>query len=383
MIREVLIAAAVLAGPGVAAAQQASPTSPTVSQLTVRAPDKNAPPAATIEVPSDDTALGQWASVWPADALKERLHGHVVLSCDIDRYGLAEWCKVASETPANKGFGAAALELRPTFKVKPAMGADGPIEAIVNVAIDFKPPDMGNVDWGAARYGGPTSGPMAAATQDVSGYGGPTLRRRAVSMLNNPVWASTVSYDDVSRAYPARAGDVEGYAVAHCEVARSGALSGCQIIKEDPDNRGFGKAALGLASKFRVAPQWTSAPHGDDIWVDIPIRFPPPGSNEPRSVTSPYWVAGFDPGQALKLFPAEAAAKGLTSGYGVAKCNVTKTGTLSDCAPEDADPEGLGFSEAAAELASTMRMNPWTTDGQPVDGAVVRIGVRLSLKADQ
>ena len=42
---------------------------------------------------------------------------------------------------------------------------------------------------------------------------------------------------------------------------------------------------------------------------------------------------------------------------------------------------GLGFSEAAVKLASTMRMNPWTIDGAPVDGAVVRVGVRLNLKS--
>jgi hypothetical protein len=55
----------------------------------------------------------------------------------------------------------------------------------------------------------------------------------------------------------------------------------------------------------------------------------------------------------------------------------------SDCAPLEADPDGLGFSEAAAKLASTMRMNPWTIDGGPVDGAVIRVGVKLKLKSDQ
>ena len=32
------------------------------------------------------------------------------------------------------------------------------------------------------------------------------------------------------------------------------------------------------------------------------------------------------------------------------------------------------------KLAETMRMNPWTADGSPVDGAVVRVGVRLDLR---
>jgi hypothetical protein len=97
-------------------------------------------------------------------------------------------------------------------------------------------------------------------------------------------------------------------------------------------------------------------------------------------VTSPSWVAGFDPDEAMALYPPEAAAKGVTSGRGVARCVVAPEGTLSDCTPQLGDPDGLGFSEAAVKLAATMRMNPWTADASPVDGAVVDVAVRLNLK---
>ena len=33
------------------------------------------------------------------------------------------------------------------------------------------------------------------------------------------------------------------------------------------------------------------------------------------------------------------------------------------------------------KLAATMRMNPWTADASPVDGAIVDVAVRLNLKA--
>jgi len=166
-------------------------------------------------------------------------------------------------------------------------------------------------------------------------------------------------------------------------VNPNGSLTACVATKEDPEKHGFGKAAIGLAAKFRVAPQWTTAPHHADIWVDIPIRFPAPGVPDDRTVRSPYWVAGFDPDQALKVFPREAADKGLTSGYGVARCVVAKDGTPTACSPQPADPEGLGFSEAAVRLAGSMRMNPWLPNGEPVDGTAVEIGVRLSLKSDK
>jgi TonB family protein len=368
-----------LAAAAVAAAPDVSPP-PTVSPLTVQPPPKSgAPPVATVEVPTDGTALGQWASVWPEAAYQEHISGYVVLRCDIDRHGLAEWCQVASETPQNKGFGAAALELRPTFKVKPAMGPDGPIDAVMNLAVNFQVPDN-PIDWGAGRGGGSTGGGLSSGSGDLTMFGGPSSPRHSVSMLNNPIWASTVSYADVAAAYPVKARGAEGYAVAHCQVSHTGALFGCQVTKEDPENRGFGQAALRLASRFRVAPEWSTAPHNADLWVDIPIRFPAPGAADSRAVTSPYWVSGFDPDEALQVFPKEAADKGLTTGYGVATCIAARDGSLTGCEPQPGDPDGLGFSEAAVKLASTMRMNPWQRDGEPVDGAVVQVGVRLNLK---
>lgn len=376
MILETLAAVALAGAPQDAGA----PPAPTpVSPVVVPAPPKAStePPAATVNVPTDDTAAGGvWASVWPQSAYRARISGHVVLRCDIDRHGLAEWCKVGSETPAKQGFGAAAMQLRPTFKLKPATGPDGPVDAVMNIAVEFKAPDP-RLDFGGARGGG-----EPGETSNVTMFGDPLLRR-SVSMLNNPVWVRTVGYDDVVNAYPAKAGGAEGYVVAHCQVGSKGALSGCQVIREVPEKHGFGKAALGLASKFQVAPEWAVAPGHAELWVDIPIRFPAPGAAESRTMTSPYWVSGFDPDQALRMFPPEAAAKGVTSGHGVAKCVVAQDGSLTDCAPQEADPDGLGFSEAAAKLASTMKMNPWTVDGEPVDGAVVRVGVRLDLKSQQ
>ena len=361
------------------AAAAAAPSAPTpVSPLTVEAarPGKPPPVDATVNVAQgDDTTDGIWASVWPADAYTERIPGHVVLRCNVDRYGLAEACQVAYESPAGKGFGAAALQLRPTLKVKPAVGPDGPIDAVMNIGIEFDPPDP--------QYNFATSAAMPGQSEDANpglDMVGNPAQRRSISMLNNPVWARTVSYDDLMRAYPAKAGGGEGYAVAHCQVDSHGRLSGCQIIREDPEKRGFGQAALALASQFLVAPQWAVAPHHADLWVDIPFRFPAPGGAATRTVTSPYWLSGFDPDAALKLYPPEAAAQGVTTGRGVARCRVTQDGGLTDCAPAPAEPEGLGFSEAAVKLASTMRMNPWSRDGTPVDGATILVAVTLNLR---
>jgi TonB family protein len=373
-----------LAAAAVGAATPEGAAAPTPSVTVVAPARKAAPAAATVTVPVDeDAAIGLWTSVWPMEALNARRSGHVVLSCYVDHYGLAEWCKVASETPQNQGFGAAAMELRPTFKLTPAAGPDGPIDAVMNIAIEFRPPNPQFIVSGDSEGQGEVAGcgGLGKPCPEWRAIGNP-LPRRPVTMLNAPVWVRTATFDDWMRAYPAQGGGVEGYAVAHCAVEGTGALAGCQLIREVPEKRGFGAAALRLAARFRVSPEWAVAPDHRELWVDVPIRFEPPGSHEPRMVTSPYWLTGFDPDQTLRLFPPEAAAKGLTTGVGTARCVVAEDGSLDNCAPATADPDGLGFGEAAARLASTMKLNPWTADGAPVDGAMVQFGVRLNLKSE-
>jgi TonB family protein len=195
--------------------------------------------------------------------------------------------------------------------------------------------------------------------------------------MNNPVWAQAPTFEVVERAYPEKGGGANGFAVAHCRVLGDGRLSACHIATEAPRKQGFGKAALTLAADFRVQPaSLAGAPGGQKIEVEVPIRFAPPGAA--RTVNAPAWLAGFDPRSAPKVFPPEAAAKGLTSGRGVARCVVGAGGGLTACAPEGGDAGG--FSDVAAKLAGAMRMNLWSADARPVEGATVYVAMRLNLK---
>ena len=93
--------------------------------------------------------------MWPAGAYEARISGRwSPRACGIDRFGLAEWCKIAAEKPSGRGFGQAALEMRPTFKLKPPVGPDGPTDAVLNVAVEFRAPEP-MIDFGRARDGGP------------------------------------------------------------------------------------------------------------------------------------------------------------------------------------------------------------------------------------
>jgi hypothetical protein len=324
---------------------------------------------------------GDFTAIWPSGMTHSGVDGHVILNCVVDVHGLAESCKVASETPAGKRLGRAALELRSTFKLTPALGADGqPVRAVMAIRILYKAPsqDFDNVQFQrAVRKGG-------FGTLDLPPTHNPIATRNE-AMLDNPVWTTAATFDDLAAAYPAKGGGVEGYAAAHCRVERDGDKAGelrdCQIIKETPGELGFGKAALALASKFRAEPATLLViPRREPLWVDIPMRLLPPSAEAERVIAAPRWLAGIDPRSAPKLFPPEAAAQGLTTGRGVARCTVGVDGALTGCAPEAGDPDGLGFSEAAAKLASGMKMNLWSADGSPVEGGVVHIPIRLNLK---
>src|SRR5215831_8954545 len=99
-----------------------------------------APAAATLKMGSDDESAELFA-VWPATAYHVGDAGKVTLSCKIDVYGLAETCSVLSEYPERKGFGRAALELRPTIKLAPPRGPDGaPTAKVMTINVRFDPP---------------------------------------------------------------------------------------------------------------------------------------------------------------------------------------------------------------------------------------------------
>lgn len=370
---------AILAAATAAAADLPPPK--TVSPLVVTGQAKEAPPVdVSVSVTSnEDSAVGQYVAVWPAGAWERRIDGHVVLTCLVDVHGLAEHCRVAFEKPGGRGFGAAALELQPTLKLNPLKGADGqPVAAKMNIGLEFRAPNStDNMQDLASRASVGGSGGINAANLSISQN---PISMRSIVMMNHPVWVEAPSFEDLARAYPRRGGGAEGYAVAHCEVERSGVLTRCVASKELPPAKGFGPAAIALAHRFKVSAEVMKyAPHGAPIEVDIPIRFPAPGAVD-RTVSAPSWLAGFDPDQAPKLFPPDAAAKGLTSGRGVARCRVTPAGGLADCAPDSGDPDGIGFSEAAVKLAATMRMNLWSADAQPVAGGTVRVAIRLNLE---
>jgi hypothetical protein len=360
-----------LAAAAVPPAEETTPPSRTLSPVTVSPiPSQGPRPPADVKIDmggSNDDDIAQPVVIWPAGAYQTRKDGRVVLRCDIDVHGLAQRCAVIFEAPAGHGFGHAAQEMRPTFKLPPTLGPDGqPVAAVKNISLFFKAPQgtFSMQDFFAGRA-------------DTAGM--PRNLRKVIE-LDDPVWVQAASFDDLAAAYPANGDGAEGYAVARCQVARSGVVAACQTMKELPEGHGFGDAALRLAvAKFRISPQTANPFHRDPVLVDVAIRFQPPGKLD-RTIMAPVWLAGIDPKATPQLFPPEAVASGLTTGRGIARCTVGPDGGMTACVPEPGEPDGLGFSEAAAKLASGMKMNLWGADAAPVVGGVVHIPIRLNLK---
>jgi len=380
VVLALLAAAAALSG-------QALPAPKVVSPLVVVPRPKGAPiPDLTLQVGGDDQMRGQDIAVWPAAAREAGLSGYATLACFVDVHGLAENCRIIFEAPPGKGFGAAALALRPTFKVPPPEGPDGPIDATLKIAVDFKLPQVESNLQEIAIARSPPVGTMtgdgannqgnheiSAANLRISSN---PIEMRRLTLMTEPGWVQAPSFEDWAAAYPPKGGGAEGYAVAHCRVDRQGLLSRCTVARELPVGRGFGKAAVALAAHFRASPEaMAAAPHGAPVEIDVPIRFAPPAQAGDRTVHAAAWIAGSDPiTLARGLPPAKPDSPGT-----VVRCQVGDAGGLEACEIEYTSPDGIDFDEAAVKLASHLRMSLWSAEASPVRGGVVHIDLRPSL----
>lgn len=88
------------------------------------------------------------ARVYPSLARHMGVKGRVMLRCVSDAQGYLYDCVVDEETPADSGFGNAALEMSAYFRMKPGTRYGVPVEATVTIPLTFMldpsdPPGVG------------------------------------------------------------------------------------------------------------------------------------------------------------------------------------------------------------------------------------------------
>ncbi|MDB5433519.1 MAG: hypothetical protein JWP35_4635 [Caulobacter sp.] len=340
-----------------------------------------APASAQVTAPdwAKKPSIDSYEAVWPAKALREGRGGKAVIRCDVTERGLLDDCVVVSESPPGEGFGYAALLLAPRFLMKPATRDGVPVRASgVQIPINF--------GMEGDRKGATPPPPQKAPLDRMASHSPttPPDPEAGVKMLANPLWIAAPTRADVQAAWPSKAGEniTSAQVTMVCNFTADGHLHRCSVQSEEPSTLGFGAAARGLATRFQAPVKPEEAKLVETLWVSIPIHFTRPGAPAEADIRKPRWVRVLSQDDIQALFPAAARAAGLKTGLGVADCAVGANGVLSDCRPGREDPAGMGFAAAAAKAAPAMQMSPWTDGGSPVDGARIKLPIRLTLPDD-
>jgi len=178
------------------------------------------------------------AQAYPQKAFTEHVGGHATISCAVTPdAGLAN-CSVKSETPADYGFGAAALALAPKITLAP-----GNLPSTIDIPLRFEPP-IRTVEANFAKvpHGYAELGPA-----------GPYYPDRAARMR------------------------AQGYAILASHLAKTGSLNDCTVIKEAPPGFDFAAAALRLAERkvLTAAPRLVDGVPVEDeaVRVMVPFQF--------------------------------------------------------------------------------------------------------------
>ncbi len=291
-----------------------------------------------------------FSSSYPANAMRKGLGGKAVLECAVNRDGGLDRCKVVSETPTGWGFGDAALGLSPgILATKGLPDVDG-----------ARPTIRFPVTW-------PTQAPHPLLQGDDTGH------------LLHTRWLAAPSFADLMAAYPKKQAGMGGYAALSCVVLRrSGRLGECHVLIEDPVGSGFADAARRLAGKFQASiPQ--AMRQNADIWTELRFRFPAnPVAAADRIIDGPLLFAdapGADTGAALPSPSQGSDAAAMR--FAVLDCAVAPDFGLRGCEViEDRGPVAL-TADGANKLVSGKRVSAWSEEGEPIDGARVKMTVAL------
>ena len=192
-----------------------------------------APPRAAPILEPVWTGPADISPYYPDRAQRLEISGWARLECEVTAMGRGQHCLVVGESPANFGFGLAAIKLSSRGQFSPIAGPGSLVGRTVVRTFNFK----------------------AGSHQIDEWMRQPTARQ--IHAVRPP------------------GAEPFGMADVFCgRVTTDGALSECKVMSESPKGEGFGDAALSLSGQFRRAARAPPSPK-----VSTWIIWRQPGSN--------------------------------------------------------------------------------------------------------
>jgi TonB family protein len=304
----------------------------------------------------------QLVSIWPRAAFDQGRNGKAEISCTTTIQGALRDCTVVHEDPPDAGFGQAAIALSPQFLMNPKVCGGRPVEAKVQIPVNFT---------GLTGPRGSAGAPMGSRI--------PVRYPDDPSLIDRPVWVEAPTYEQVVAAYPmgARKSRTLGHVALRCNFGGGGRLRGCDVISEVPSGQGFGAAARSLSRHFVAAATDTEGRKVLDNVTVVAFTFDPEMLNGLSPVIGkPQWTHVPRSVDLAAGFPAAATAAHVSVGHVAMACDVGSGGHLENCAVSRQSPDGLGFDKAALALSSVFQVTVWTDEGLPTVGGHIVVPIR-------
>lgn len=153
-------------------------------------------------------------------AMAKGVAGKAVVRCAFDIEGRTTDCEVLSQTPAERGFGAAALALADDFVVLHTEEDAALLPAVIaDIPIAFRKPEA------------------------------------SLGKMPDPQWLTEVSASGADAFFPVAAREeavTSGVGTVDCLVNKQGGMTDCRVTRERPAELGFGEAAVQVAQLMRM-----------------------------------------------------------------------------------------------------------------------------------
>jgi TonB family protein len=294
---------------------------------------------------------------WPRKALQSGVGGSATVHCIVTALGGVRDCKVISEKPAGVGFGASALGLAEQFLFRPATRDGAPVETEITVPIRFEGIGVGT---GSIIPG--INSPLGPGVARV--YSGPIA------------WSGAPTVADFLASYPPKARERKagGHVLLDCKFTKSGRLSDCLTLSEEPRGLDFARAAVALADRFQGPTQDAEGNSMAGGHTQLSFAFAAQSlDTDSPMIGKPKWAAIPKASDVASLLPANAKAAGVLRAQVMLQCSVGEDGGLTHCAVETETPGDLGFGQSALTLAPHFRVGLWTEEGLPTVGGRLRL----------